>query len=342
MLLSIQYLRAIAAFLVLLSHTAWKSIQIDNMTLAWWHDAGTFGVDIFFIISGFIMTHTSVKLYQQPHAIRTFLKKRFIRIVPLYWFFTLMALSAFLLFPQLVNSSGGKTEIFKSFFLLPLRANENYLVSVGWTLEFEFIFYFIFAIGLLFTQVRGNIFVFILLTFSFLGSIMLPELMMNHISHAFINNLFFEFALGMLLYYSIQNLKQISLLCSITLIVIGLVWFYATFSGYALMGVRAIDSGIPAFLFSFGLISLEYVWKKKESSLFLKLGDSSYALYLSHPFVLVIVFFLYRKLEKLLPQNEFLMNFSMIFVALVVGYVVHIFIEKKLIILAKFLFYSKY
>ena len=339
MLLSIQYLRAIAAFLVVLSHTAWKSMQIENMTLSWWHDAGTFGVDIFFIISGFIMTYTSVKLYQQPHAIKDFLKKRFIRIVPLYWFFTLIALSGFLLFPQLVNSSGGETEVFKSFFLLPLRADENYLVSVGWTLEFEFTFYIIFAFGLLFSQLRGNIFVFFILILSLLGSLLLPDSMMNYISYAFINNLFFEFALGMLLYYITQNIKPIHFIYSLALITMGLAWFYVTFSGCPLTGVRAIDSGMPAFLFAFGLISLEDVLRKRESSLFLKLGDSSYSLYLVHPFVLVIVFSLYRKLENILPQNEFLMNMTMIISSLVVGYFVHILVEKKLIGLTKSLFY---
>ena len=342
MFLSVQYLRAIAAFLVVLSHTAWKSMQIDNMTLSWWHHAGTFGVDIFFIISGFIMTYTSVKLYQQPYGIRTFLKKRFIRIIPLYWFFTLMALSAFLLFPQLVNSSGGETEIFKSFFLLPIRANESYLVSVGWTLEFEFIFYFIFAFGLLFTQFRGNILVFFILVLSFLGAVFIPESMMNYMAYAFINNLFLEFALGMLLYYLIQNLKQMSLFSSIILMVVGLLWFYATFSAYALTDIRAIDSGIPAFLFSFGLISLEPILKKRTSSLLLKLGDSSYSLYLSHPFVLVLVFSLYRKLEHLLPQNELFMNLSMILISLLVGYLVHLFIERTLIVFTKYLFgYNK-
>jgi len=341
MFLSIQYLRAIAAFLVVLSHTAWKSMQIDNMTLSWWHNAGTFGVDIFFIISGFIMTYTSIKLYQQPHAIRDFLKKRFIRIIPLYWFFTLIALSVFLLFPQLVNSSGGETELMKSFFLLPLRAEENYLVSVGWTLEFEFTFYIIFAFGLLFSQLRGNIFVFFILSLSFMGSLLLPDSMMNYISYAFVNNLFFEFALGMLLYYITQNIKQIHFLFSMALILGGLTWFYATFSGYPLTEIRAIDSGIPAFLFAFGLISLEDVLRKRASSLLLKLGDSSYSLYLAHPFVLVIVFSFYRKLENVLPQNEFLINMTMIISSLIVGYFVHILVEKKLIILAKSFFIKR-
>lgn len=338
MFLSIQYLRALAAFLVLLSHTAWKSMQIDYTTLSWWHDAGTFGVDIFFIISGFIMTYTSVKLYQQPHAIRNFLKKRFIRILPLYWFFTLLALGAFLLFPSLVNSSGGETEIFKSFFLLPIRADENYLVSVGWTLEFEFTFYLIFSLGLLFSQQRGNLLVMLLLTLSFLGAVFLPESMINYVVYAFINNLFLEFALGIVLYYLTQHFKPIPFLYALLFILLGMVWFYGTFSGYKLTEIRAIDSGFPAFFIAFGLISMEKVWQKKESLGLLKLGDSSYALYLVHPFVLVGVFTLYRKLDTLLPQSEWLLNLSMILTSLFVGYIVHLFVEKRLIRWAKTLF----
>jgi len=330
MFFSIQYLRAMAAFLVLLSHTVWKSMQIDNITLAWWHDAGTFGVDIFFIISGFIMTHTSQKLHQEPHAIGKFLKKRFIRIIPLYWFFTLIALCAFLLFPQMVNSSGGETEIFKSFFLFPLKESENYLVSVGWTLEFEFIFYFVFSLGLLFSSSIGSMIVFSILTLSFLASVFFSEWITNYLTYALIHNLFFEFALGMLLYFITQNGKTIKNLYHFISIFIAIIWFYATFSGHALSGIRAIDSGVPAFLFSFGIISLEPFWQKRESSLLLNLGDSSYALYLSHPFVLVVVFTVYRKLENIVPQNEFLMNLSMISISLLIGYLVHIWIEKRM------------
>ena len=335
MFLSIQYLRAMAALLVLLSHTAWKSMQIDNTALAWWHDAGTFGVDIFFIISGFIMTYTSLKMYKKPHAIQTFLKKRLIRIIPLYWFLTMIALCGFLLFPQIVNSSGGETAVLKSFFLLPLKANENYLVSVGWTLQFEFIFYFIFSLGLLFSVFRGSMLVVSLLILSFAVSIFFSEEITNPLVYAFVNNLFFEFALGMFLYYITQNGKKIHSFYLLFSIVLSLLWFYLTFSGYALSEIRAIDSGIPAFLLAFGLVSLEPFLKKRASSLLIRLGDSSYALYLSHPFSLVFVFMFYRKLENILPQNEFLLNLSMIIISLLIGYVVHIWIEKRLMLWIK-------
>src|SRR5436190_24021295 len=66
----IQALRGIAAFSILIAHTPY--IQ-----------RGHFGVDLFFIVSGFIMT------YVTEHTFERFLLKRAVRIVPLYWLGTL-------------------------------------------------------------------------------------------------------------------------------------------------------------------------------------------------------------------------------------------------------------
>jgi len=338
MILSIQYLRGIAALLVVLSHIAWKNIQAGGDTMHWWHEAGQFGVDIFFIISGFIMVYITQNMHQKPHGVRTFIKKRFVRIVPLYWFYTLIALTIFIVMPERVNSAGGDTQIFKSLFLLPLASSENYLVGVGWTLHYEFIFYILFAFGLLLTRALGNIAVGSVILFSVYYSSFISMEGMGYIAHSFLNDIFIEFALGMLLFHIINNLKRFHISLSLLSIAIGLLQFYYLHTGGSFTGVHHIDTGMSAFLICFGVISLEYFLVKKEIKLLTKLGDASYSLYLLHPFVLVAVVMLNDRFQDSIPQNQTFLIIMMLIASLIGGYISHKYIEKNLIKLTKKLF----
>src|SRR6478609_4729014 len=85
-LLSVQMLRALAAAMVVLHH-----IQL-NLALGFGLPealpnlaVGSAGVDIFFGISGFVMVISSDRLFARPGAAKTFITRRLIRIVPLYW-----------------------------------------------------------------------------------------------------------------------------------------------------------------------------------------------------------------------------------------------------------------
>jgi len=338
MILSIQYLRGIAALLVVLSHIAWKNIQAGGDTMHWWHEAGTFGVDIFFIISGFIMVYITQDMHQKKDTVKIFIKKRFMRIVPLYWFYTLIALAIFILMPERVNSGGGDTQILKSLFLLPLSSTQNYLVGVGWTLHYEFLFYILFSFGLLLSQKIGNIMVTLAIITSLLFSIFFPMEGLNYIYHTFLNDIFIEFALGMLLFHLINNIKRVSMPFSITLIGIGIFQFYYLHTGGSFTGVHHIDTGMSAFLICFGVISLEYFWIKRECKLLTTLGNASYSIYLLHPFILVAVVMINDKLQNILPKNQIFLIFLMLISSLIGGYFSYIFIEKNLIKLTKRVF----
>ncbi|MEA2964715.1 MAG: exopolysaccharide production protein ExoZ [Alphaproteobacteria bacterium] len=85
-LVSIQALRAIAALLVFWGHAinaVHQKIEADFP-----HLYGPFGVDLFFVISGFVMVYSSERLFGQPGAPITFFVRRLARIVPLYWLAT--------------------------------------------------------------------------------------------------------------------------------------------------------------------------------------------------------------------------------------------------------------
>ncbi len=338
MVLSIQYLRGVAAILVVISHIAWKNIQMGGTTMHWWHEAGTFGVDIFFIISGYIMVFITKDMHQKPNSVKTFLKNRFVRIVPLYWFYTLVALAIFIMMPERVNSAGGGTDILKSFFLLPLKSSENYLVGVGWTLHYEFLFYILFSFALLFNRRVGIIAVETIIISLLFGSIFISMDGLNYIFYTFLNDIFIEFALGIVLYFILLKFKEINKNISILSIIIGIYLFYYLHTGNSITGIHHIDTGTSAFLICFGVVSLENFWRKREFKLLTTIGNASYSIYLLHPFILVAVLIFSDKFLNINSNNEMLLIIIMFIVSIISGYLSYLFIESNLIRWTKRLF----
>ncbi|RVU86642.1 acyltransferase [Leucothrix sargassi] len=282
MVLSVQYLRGIAAAMVLLEHIALKSSQYSTGVLSGWHVGGA-GVDLFFLISGFIMCHTMAHKHQQVGAARTFLWRRVLRIIPLYWIVTCLALTAYVLMPSQVNSSGGSTDLFASFFLLPTSG--VYLVANGWTLSYEFLFYGLFTLGLLFSRSVGSLLVVTLLMMLALFGFAQPQ---TSVWGMFLTNqLLIEFAAGMGLCYFLKQINRLPPMMMPMLIGTGLGALLAVNQGIR-TDVRVIDYGVPMLLIMAGALGLEGSLRQAPSRLLNALGDSSYAMYLIHPFVLVV------------------------------------------------------
>ncbi|KQK29276.1 hypothetical protein ARD30_18770 [Bosea thiooxidans] len=154
---SIQVLRALAAFMVAVHH-----VQPDAAVLA--ERAGIAfvrsdvlpwmaGVDIFFVVSGFIMVHASQDLFGRQGAPAIFLKRRLARIVPLYWATTTLFLLVGLAVPATLNSSApNPAQILGSYLFWPVVSTQGFVqpvYSLGWTLNYEMLFYLLFAAGLL-------------------------------------------------------------------------------------------------------------------------------------------------------------------------------------------------
>src|SRR5581483_3227425 len=126
---SIQILRALAASLVLFGHCLHESEYVAARTTqapltASFIDWGI-GVDIFFVVSGFIMVYTTADLFGRPGAPRVFLTRRIIRIVPLYWLITTALILVYLAAPRLLNVPiEGLRSIVTSYLFIPdVRAN---------------------------------------------------------------------------------------------------------------------------------------------------------------------------------------------------------------------------
>lgn len=315
---SIQVLRGIAASLVVLLHIlASIDTYYSSSLLSYYPTLASFletGVDVFFVISGFIMFAVTQKKFGQGYA-WTFLKKRAFRVLPLYWVFTLLYVILLLLIPSAFNTSSfDLLKLIQSLLFIPHVNNSGDVmpvVSVGWTLNFEMYFYICFAVALLFSKKVGLFFALIIivlgLAFQYLSGI-------NHVAFSIISNsLILEFLMGVLVsifyfkFYAnkeklsiVHNRKKINIFGSLILLLLIIYWVVLYKSLIAHQLPRFILWGVPSVLLLIVFISFEPLIKNWKRGVFI--GDISYSLYLIQVFTLPVVI----KIAMLTSLNSFL------------------------------------
>jgi exopolysaccharide production protein ExoZ len=146
-------LRGVAALLVLATHL--QSSIVGFYPSGWLaaHPAaarvlehGAIGVDVFFLISGFIVFLAARRVIHAGSGVRLFLLKRFLRIYLPYWPIALALGAAYALLPDLSAATDPiQVNWLKSFTLIP---GGGYSLSVAWTLTFEFFFYLLLGVAL--------------------------------------------------------------------------------------------------------------------------------------------------------------------------------------------------
>lgn len=150
---SLEVLRVVAALLVVFAHQP----RIDIPVVEWFFGSklfsGAIGVDIFFIISGFVIASTTKNLGGGRKGALEFLSKRIVRIFPLYWFMTILAFGPL---------EWDRSYFIKSLVLFPDSSHGfNPAINVAWSLQYEIYFYLIFTIGILIKR-RTSTTIFIL------------------------------------------------------------------------------------------------------------------------------------------------------------------------------------
>ena len=275
-LLSIQYLRGIAAMMVVFFHAIGMTVEYFGST---WSPVGAAGVDIFFVISGFIMWVTT----GPSRTPASFITHRIVRVVPLYWCVTLALFTSWAIFrsstplPPLEN-------LLKSLLFIPhISARTGQiepLLIAGWTLNFEMFFYIIFAASLLLSKWSRAIFVFAILGLLVAIGQVLPSV--SPVMTTYTSPLLLEFALGCLLglIYQYQLLPRPSL--GVTLCILGgiLLCVSGTDTAADLSFRRLLHWGVPSFLIVAGFVSLEPI--ARDNRLLCLLGAASYSIYLTH------------------------------------------------------------
>lgn len=332
---NIQTLRFIAAFWVLFGHLLMEAkkyglLEGPVFQLIYFFPWGT-GVDIFFVISGFIICHVSRTIDPSHWGVADFMIKRLIRIAPIYWFYTGAMLAAMLLFSHMVSSNQiALDHVLASLFFIPWPNPDSQalrpVLGQGWTLNYEMMFYLVVALGLYFPGAMRKYFISLTIIVLFVTGLLLRDV---HYAFGFFGSgIILEFVCGIWLYEFYVRTRLFSWPLSLSLVVLscvllGLGEFYAPQDD-----MRFISRGIPSLLFAAGIIfsaDLHNLGGKLQRTLTL-LGDSSYSLYLSHPFVLVPLAAIFKKLAIASPL---LYVFAGLVLCLFVSIISYLLIEKR-------------
>jgi len=311
---SIQFLRAIASLLVVNVHISYLIFEIH---------LGRFGVDIFFIVSGCMM---SIILKSNSN---NFFLRRFIRIFPMYFIFTLLQFLQLNMPLHNVYYNNSIYDFFKSIFFI----TTNPQLGIGWSLNIEVFFYSIIAIvALFFSKINIKLFTSLIVLFFYilLNIIGNPEILIP-ISHLK-NSIIFELILG---FYIIEiNLKKNSLIL-FNFIALFLLIIMLYFESYNFVNEqnRFLLFGVPSFFLVLIFINNEiYFEESKFVNFFQRIGDSSYIIYLMHSFIILAFSLIFYKIVKLEPGSlnfyfKFIVYILIISIVLKSSYLIHKYVE---------------
>jgi exopolysaccharide production protein ExoZ len=345
-LLGLQALRAFAAGIVALGHvgsefdSTFGFSTIKDLRLGFFHS----GVDVFFVLSGFVMVYVSSGSFGRSGYSRDFLIRRIARIAPIYWFYTSVMVAVILIAPSLApNSSLDWVHVAASYLFWPYRSPDGALgpiYGVGWTLLYEMMFYVVFA-GLVWMQKwRAVLALCLIFVALFCVRLLLISNLPTEIEY-WSSPIVFEFAAGAILGALFTDGLRLPRWMGLALAATAfLLWF----AGDAIWGEtemhvigRVLKYGIPSALLvaaatiGVGHKPTGFVWPRW----IVLIGDSSYSLYLSHFFSIGATLFVLERfnLLNLAPWPVwFVLTFG---VAVATGYISYLLIERPTLSLTR-------
>jgi exopolysaccharide production protein ExoZ len=332
-LTSIQSLRGLAALVVACAHLHSVELKFDpNPLLGNWAVVGVGGVDLFFVISGFVMVWVTRASQGIASDVPRFWFARVLRIYPLWWLVLSVIVGLWLMKPEWVYSSNtGTPDILRSYLLFP--ASNPPLHAVGWTLIHEMWFYVVFGFILMAPARWLPALLAAWATFVVGAALALPkpaDPVLNLIRHPLTLEFIAGAAIGLFA-------TQRTLPFGRPILILGCFWLLS-----AALSIREnppaafVDEwtriglcGIPFAMILWGWVGLEQDggdsprWSQA-------LGNWSYALYLIH----VPVFALVGRVAKPLSRPGPIDNIALLAVALAVAifaaFVLHVMFEKPI------------
>jgi exopolysaccharide production protein ExoZ len=329
MLVYIQILRFFAALAVVAFHAlglAPKGFEVPDSLLSLAISYGGRGVDLFFVISGFIIFYTTQNPALTPAG---FLRRRVERIVPLYFFviliFTLLALTL----PAIFATPGWYTprHILKSLAFISFTDGEPPVIAVGWSLEYEMYFYL--AVALLMALTR-EVWRNIVMMFSALAIFgQLPGVSAALGNYAFFTDpMILEFVLGVIAGHLFVHRR------------IGWPTLIATACAFAAVLIgdpfnRAIVAGIPAacLVAAAAFVSLKRIHASWPERALARFGDASYSIYLAQVETVALAGIAVAQVLPAIPPLMLLAATCCIVVAL--GLLLNILVERPLLELCR-------
>ena len=288
----LQLMRALAVALVAWGHAELNLPSVQGRRMP---ASPIYGVDIFFVISGFILSWIVLRGKSDggwKNAWK-FLKRRMLRIFPIYWFFCLLNFIRWFHAHRPLQRG-----YLPCLFLLPplQTLGPNIVVGSSWTLFFEMIFYYLISVLLLCTFRRAIPFTVAVIT----GAVLLGLTfdIRRPVLIFLFNPILMEFALGAVIafnYYKFGRRRSFGICCTLLGIVLSvLLYMYHPPVAYSMQEVFA-NSGVLTRVGTWGLAATFLVggivfWSPSLASIpgqiAIALGNASYSIYLSSALVL--------------------------------------------------------
>jgi peptidoglycan/LPS O-acetylase OafA/YrhL len=277
---SLQALRALAAISVAITHFSQVGLILaghpdDPIPL---YQLAS-GVDLFFVISGFVMVYSSERLFAAPGAAWEFLARRIARIVPLYWLATAAAV-------VILQPAVDWRNALKSLLFIPYMdaSGLHPLYGVGWTLNYEMFFYALFALSLFWRRdLAVPALAAVLFGLAVAGRILHPTYVPLLV---WSDPIILEFVFGMLIALGLRHgVRLPSTLCLWMLAVAAAALWLST-QQMPPSGARVVYWGVPAAM----IVAATVLGERAEdcgplASFATLLGDGSYSIYLVHSLV---------------------------------------------------------
>ena len=318
--------------MVVLHHVAQASLDISRSTNLGFFIHGAAGVDIFFPISGFVLYLTGSAALRRPPtpgAWHDFAWRRFVRVAPMYWFFTTLKLLLFFAIPAtMLHYQFRLWNATAAYLFLPAFNNmgmpEPPLV-VGWTLAYEMLFYFIVTLAIAWRAPLLRFCACILIVLSLLGLI-LPHRWGGLTYLA--DPVELEFLAGMLLAATAERLRKLPIAVPLLLTAVALALLSASpIIMVEFLPRRVLVWGIPGALLVLSAVALESRFPFSRQRFLLLLGDASFSLYLTHTFIVPAVRVLFAQLQLEGAFAELLFFAAALLICLGVAILFHLYVE---------------
>lgn len=327
----LQIFRGVAAFMVVIHHTYTSFEYYHHLDIPLLHyiaSIGKYGVDFFFVLSGFIIAYSTYKYREDKSYLKKYIFNRFVRIYVPYLPMSILMITLYFVFPSISNSERD-ISLLTSLTLIPYG---NPALAVAWTLIFEMFFYTVFALNFISKKTWAY---FLIIWIGIILYFNVNQVKTDEPFISLITSLYnFEFVFGVLIAYLVKN--NVALNKSVIFSAILFCFSIFLFLSYSNIELFSFSLNI-FFSLSVALLiyySVFYYNKSfKKNNFAVLLGNSSYSLYLTHSLIQVA-------LVRLIPTSQIttVTLLSLVFVVIIcciIGYVYYYIFEKKGIDLVK-------
>ncbi len=332
---TIQAVRGVAALVVVAFHLT--QFVYGKYTHYLWFglfERGFAGVDLFFVISGFVIVYTSQGYIGRPETLRTYLTKRAIRVYPIYWL--TIALMTLLMAVSLLFGPPGVGKVIADRWpgldTILLTPHHRALNIVSWSLSHELFFYLLFACLIVSRKL------WVIPAFFLMGTLYMAFSKQQYIdgqstiwAYFWFNPLNIEFALGALVGYGFIHYTP-NKWEGIGAAALGVVWLYSFGdTRNEFFSERLLHYGVASLLLLVAVLAYESLRKPRLPQWIISTGDASYLIYLIHiPLLLPFGRLLVRVFPTYSAVGISLACFALIVVVTYLSIGIHRLVEKPL------------